>query len=129
VEGSAIIPAGMFRIVTRNGAKVTRERAASLGEALDLVERYGRGLAAQPRRPEVDLRFRTFTPAAQVAARIEVSGPQRWRPAVRAGIDVRGDGTVEAWSGGTEREVVTQESGESPYDALRRALQRTSVDP
>jgi hypothetical protein len=24
---------------------------------------------------------------------------------------------------------VTQESGESPYDALRRALQRTSVDP
>jgi hypothetical protein len=119
----------MFRIVTRNGAKVTRERAASLGEALDLVERYGRGLAAQPRRPEVDLRFRTFTPAAQVAARIEVSGPQRWRPAVRAGIDVRGDGTVEAWSGGTEREAVALQSGESPYDALRRALQRTSVDP
>jgi hypothetical protein len=119
----------MFRIVMRNGAKVTRERAATLAEALDLVERYGRGLAAQPRRSEVDLRFRTFTPADQVAARVEVSGPQRWRPAVRAGIDVRGDGSVEAWSGGTEREAIARESGESPYDALRRALQSTSVDP
>jgi hypothetical protein len=119
----------MFRIVVRNGAKVTRERAATLPDALDFVERYGRGLAAQPRLQEVDLRFRTFSPGDQVAARIEVSGPQRWRPAVRAGIDVRGDGAVEAWSGRTERAVVAQESGESPYDALRRALQSTSVDP
>jgi hypothetical protein len=119
----------MFRIVVRNGAKVERHRAASLGDALEVVERYGRGLAAQPRLQEVDLRFRTFSPAAQVAARIEVSGPQRWRPAVRAGIDVRGDGSVEAWSGRTEREVVAREPGESPYDALRRALQSTSVDP
>jgi hypothetical protein len=119
----------MFRIVVRNGAKVDRLKAASLGEALELVERYGRGLAAQPRLKEVDLRFRTYAPADQVAARIEVSGPQRWRPSVRAGIDVRGDGSVAAWSGGTDREFVAQESGESPYDALRRALQSTSVDP
>jgi|SRR5215207_5145827 len=118
-----------FRLVTRNGAKVTRERAETLGEALDLLERYGRGLAAQPRRKEVDLRFRTFAPADQVAARVEMKGPQRWRPAVRAGIDVRGDGSVAAWTGGTQREPVEPEAGESPYDALRRALQSTSVDP
>jgi hypothetical protein len=118
-----------FRVVTRNGAKVSRERAATLAEALDLVERYGRGLAAQPRRQEVDVRFRTFAPGDQVAARVEVSGPQRWRPAVRAGIDVRGDGAIEAWSGRTAREVIARQEGESPYDALRRALQSTSVDP
>jgi hypothetical protein len=119
----------MFRIVVRNGAKVDKHRAESLEHALDLVERYGRGLAAQPRAREVDLRFRAFTPADQVAARIEVSGPQRWRSAVRAGIDVHGDGSVAAWSGGTDRALIAQESGESPYDALRRALQSTSVDP
>ena len=118
-----------FRIVTRNGAKVTRQRAASLGEALDLVERYGRGLAAQPRRQEVDLRFRAFSPADQVAARVEVSGPQRWRPAVRAGIDVRGDGGVVPWTGHGSREPIGAQDAESPYDALRRALQSTSVDP
>jgi len=118
-----------FRVTTRNGAKVTRDRAAGLAEALDLVERYGRGLAAQPRRREVDLRVRTFAPGDQVAARVEVSGPQRWRPAVRAGIDVRGDGSVAAWTGGTQREPVEPEASESPYDALRRALQSTSVDP
>jgi hypothetical protein len=118
-----------FRVVVRNGAKVTRERVETLGEALERVERYGRGLAAQPRRLQVDLRFRTFEPADQVTARVEVAGPQRWRPAVRAGIDVRGDGSVAAWTGGTQREPVELQAGENPYDALRRALQSTSVDP
>jgi hypothetical protein len=118
-----------FRIVTRNGATVTRERAATLAEALELVERYGRGLAAQPRRSAVDLRFRTFSPGEQVAARVEVSGPQRWRPATRAGIDVRGDGSVVPWIGRESRAPVEVEEAESPYDALRRALQSSSVDP
>jgi hypothetical protein len=121
-----------YRVLVRNGPKVTRERVETLGEALERVERYGRGLAAQPRRQEVDLRVRTFTPAELVSARVEVAGPQRWRPAVRAGIDVRGDGTIAAWTGGTQREPVELQDGENPYDALRRALQgpqSTSVDP
>jgi hypothetical protein len=118
-----------FRVVMRNGAKVSRDRAATLADALELVERYGRGLAAQPRRKEVDLRFRTYAPGDQVAARVELAGPQRWRPDVRAGIDVRGDGSVAAWTGGNRRVEVEPAEGESPYDALRRALQSTSVDP
>jgi hypothetical protein len=118
-----------YRVVLRNGAKVTRERVETLGESLDLVERYGRGLAAQPRLQEVDLRFRTFAPADQVAARVELRGPQRWRPAVRAGIDVRGDGSVAAWTGAAQREPVAPEPGENAYEALRRTLQSTRVDP
>ena len=104
-------------------------RGPRSGEALELLERYGRGLAAQPRRREVDLRFRTFAPGDQVAARVEVAGPGRWRPDVRAGIDVRGDGSVAAWMGSTQRAEIEPAEGESPYDALRRALQSTSVDP
>jgi hypothetical protein len=118
-----------FRVVVRNGAKVQRLRTATLDDALGVLEDHGRGLAAQPRRPEVDLGVRTYAPVDQVAARVEIAGPQRWRARIRAGIDVRGDGSVEPWTGAPERVEVTALEGESPYDALRRAVQSTSVDP
>jgi hypothetical protein len=118
-----------FRVVVRNGAKVERLTAATLDDALRTLENYGRGLAAQPRRHEVDVGVKQFAPADQVAARVELSGPQRWRPDVKAGIDVRGDGKVQAWTGAPSRERVEAQKGESPYDALRRALQSASVDP
>jgi hypothetical protein len=115
----------VWRVTVRNGPKVEKLRAASLADALDLVEREGRVLAAGPGRRTVDLRARTFTPQQQVAGRVELAGP-----GVRAGIDVRGDGEAEAWTGRIRRRVVDQEDRESPYQALRRVLlQSTSVEP
>jgi hypothetical protein len=111
-----------YRVTLRVGPRVDRAAADSLEEALDRLEARCRALAAGPRRREVRLRQRTFSPVQQVAARAEVSGPGRLRPAVRAGVDVRGDGSAEAWTGGVRRELVTQEPGESAYAALRRTL-------
>jgi hypothetical protein len=37
-------------------------------------------------------------------------------------VDVRGDGSAEAWTGGWRRSVVLAEPGETPYDAVLRAL-------
>ena len=115
----------MWRITVRNGPRVDKYRAATLAEALDLVEREGRVLSAGPGRRAVELRSRTFTPQQQVAGRVELAGPR-----VRAGVDVRGDGAAEAWTGRVRRRVIEQEGRETPYDALRRALaQSTSVEP
>ena len=109
----------------RNGPKVEKLRADGLAEALDLVEREGRVLAAGPGRRTVALRAREFTPVQQVAGRVELSGR-----GVRAGIDVRGDGAAEAWTGRLRRRLIEQEERETPYDALRRVVaQSVNVDP
>ncbi len=111
-----------WRVTVRDGPRVERERRASLAEALELLEQRARRAAMGPRMEAVDVRFRRFEPADLVAARFELRGPQRLSPNVRAGLDLRGDGTVVAWTGGRRREVVQPEEGETPYDALRRAV-------
>ena len=111
-----------WRVVVRVGPRVERDREATLTEALERLERRARQIAMGPRAAPVDLRFRRYAPADQVLARAELSGPERLRPAVRAGIDVRGDGSVAAWTGRRRRELVAPRDGETPYDALRRAV-------
>ena len=115
----------MWRITVRNGPRVEKYKAADVDEALDVVEREGRVLSAGPRRRSVEMRSRTFSPQQQVAGRVELAGR-----GVRAGIDVRGDGAAEAWTGRVRRRVIEQQSRETPYDALRRVVgQSTSVEP
>lgn len=111
-------------MTVRTGPKVERLRTESLSEALDAVELHARAAANTERRAAVDLRLRRYEPGDQVAVRAELRGP-----GVAAGVDVHGDGSVAAWTGRLRRRAVAPQDGESPYDALRRALQSTSVDP
>lgn len=108
-----------YRVTVRAGSKVERRRFSDVESALAEVEARGRGLAETADAKAVDLKLvRRMEPVQQVIARIELSGPGR----LRAGIDVRGDGSAEGYTGRLRRRLIEQRKGESPYDALRRAL-------
>ena len=102
----------------RVGPKVDREKFAGLDAALDALEALGTELERTTDAEPVSTLFgRDYEPAQLVSARLELRGP-----GVRAGVDVRGDGSSEAFTGRVRRRLVSQRGGESPYDALRRAL-------
>ena len=98
-----------------------RSRFGDLSEALEALERRGEELQGGADARTVDLRVgRRFEPVQQVVGRLELSGPGR----VRVGVDVRGDGSAEAWTGRVRRTLIEQLPKESAYDALRRSLER-----
>jgi hypothetical protein len=113
------LAARSYKLVVRSGAKVHKERHEQLPAALAAVERIGEELAdGAHARPVGGGLMRRIDPVKQVLGRIELRGPGR----LRAGVDVRGDGSIEAFTGRVGRRVIEQRRGESAYDALRREL-------
>jgi hypothetical protein len=108
-----------YTLTIRQGPKVTRERYTELDAAVGAVEERGRelerGADAQPVGGSL---IRRIEPVQQVLARLELKGPN----GLRAGVDVRGDGSSEAYTGRVRRRLVEQRRGEDAYGALRRAL-------
>jgi hypothetical protein len=108
-----------YILTVRAGAEVRKERYAALDAALEAAEREGRDLEeSADGRPEGGTLMRRLEPVQIVVARLELSGPRH----LRAGVDVRGDGSSEAFTGRLRRRVIAQRDGESAYDALRREL-------
>ena len=114
-----------YRVTVRSLGHVERLRADDLPAALDLAEARARVAATTAPRRAIDVRVRRFEPEQQVTARVEVRGA-----GARAGLDVRGDGSVQAWTGRVRRAPIEPRPGEDAYAALRRALSgSTSVEP
>jgi hypothetical protein len=114
-----------WKLTERAGPKVRRSSFDDVDRALEALEARGRELARSGVGgigSVVDLKYKQFEPEEQVVARLELAGPERLVPSVRVGVDVRGDGSVEAYRGRVRREVIAGQAGESPYAALRRVL-------
>ena len=102
----------------RVNQQVTKQTFPDLDSALDALEAECRAVATSGRRRELTVARRTYEPVRQVQARAELRGPGR----VTGGVDVRGDGSVEAFSGRPRRRVIEHLDGETAYAALRKAL-------
>ncbi len=107
-----------YRLVVRSGAKVEREKLDSLDDALESLESRALELSENADARVIDAKLRKFEPIQQVVGRVELSGPSR----LRAGVDVRGDGSIESYTGRLRRKLVEQRDGESPFEALRREV-------
>ena len=107
-----------YRLRVRVGSRVERSRHDDAAAALAALESRLGELRREARGRTVDLKVRRFEPVQQVTARLELSGPGR----LRVGLDVRGDGSTEAWTGRVRRRLIEQRGGEEPLDALRRAV-------
>jgi hypothetical protein len=111
-----------WRLTVRVGPRVERATHPSLDAALTALEHRADQLTQEVGTAPVDVRYRRFDPSDQVAARLELAGPERLMPSVRAGVDVHGDGSSKAYVGRVRREVVETRRRETPVDALRRTL-------
>jgi len=111
-----------WKLTIRAGPKVRRGRFEDLDEALDALEARASESSRTAPKESVDVRCKRFEPVTQVTARIELAGPERLMPSVRAGVDVRGDGSTEAYLGRVKREAIERRKGETTYAALRRTL-------
>jgi hypothetical protein len=112
-----------WTLTVRNGPRVERMRFHTLGETLDALERHIEELAPGARRRALQVAGRRYDPARQVAVRAELTGPGGPLARARGGIDLRGDGSAEAYTGRFRRSLVQLHPGESPYEGLRRTLE------
>ena len=111
-----------WRLTVRAGPKVDRQDFDGLDEALSALEVRGRELARDAVREPLNAKIKRFEPVQQVAGRLELAGPERLLASVHVGIDVRGDGSSEAFRGRIRRTLLDQRSGEDAFAALRRSL-------
>jgi hypothetical protein len=108
----------VWTLTVRRRGGVERERHPTLEAALARMEARVDELVRSERRGTEQAFVRSVEPVAQVAARAELRGPRR----TRGGVDLRGEGTTEAFTGRVRRRLVERRPGETSFEALGRAL-------
>ncbi len=117
------MPTREWTLTVRNGSDVEHTRFQTLDAALDALEEQLDQLAPQAKRDAIEIGRRHFDAARLVSVRAELTGPGAGLLGVtHGGIDLRGDGSAEAYTGRIRRSLVTLQEGESACAGLRRVL-------
>jgi hypothetical protein len=111
-----------WTLIVRAGPDVRREHFETLDAAVHAIGEHLDVLAPSARREEASILRRRIEPSAQVAARIELVAAGGKSGITHAGIDLRGDGSAEAFTGRIRKQLVEQRRDESALDALARVL-------
>ncbi len=90
---------GAYTLTVRREGATEKQRFDDLASALDALETELRALSRTERRGAVNAVIRDYEPVQLVAVRGEVAGR-----GVRGGVDVRGDGSAEAFTGRLHRQ-------------------------
>ncbi len=109
-----------WTLKVRNGSRIERSRFADADQALRALDRRLAELEPSAHREDVQLFKRKIDASRLVSVRFEISGPGRIVPAFRGGIDLRGDGSTEAFTGRSRRTLIAQGKRETATQALRR---------
>ena len=107
---------GYTLAVQQEGSSRT-ERCATLDDAFDALQAELNSAGPGARRGTVNAFVREYQPDELVAMRLEIRGRR-----VSGGIDLRGDGSQEPYTGRIRRRPIECEPGENAVGALRRVL-------
>ena len=110
-----------WRLTVRRGSDVEHAGFDDLDDAVATMRRRALEIRAEGPARAVSA-LRDFGPEAQVQARLQLAGRGLLRKPV-AGVDLRGDGTFVPYRGGIGREELDPTEYETPFDAVREALE------
>jgi hypothetical protein len=112
-----------YRLKYRTGSTVVHERPESADALFARVTELLMDLKDSAPGDQVKAPFRNYDAIEVVHGRIELSiAKGRFGGKTRGGIDVRRDGSAEAFLGRTTRQLIEPRPGESLVDALEREM-------
>jgi hypothetical protein len=114
-----------WTLTVRNGSEVERLRFENAQAAVLALEQRLEELTPQVKRGTVGILKRRFDPVRQVMVRGEIAGPGGLWGGVHGGVDLRGDGSAESYTGRLRRTLVQLAPGENPYEGLLRSLEQS----
>lgn len=109
-----------WKLTIRDGSDVRRTKYDDLGAALEEARKAIDDVLSRGPLKKIKA-IRDYEPEIQVKARVEISGKGLFSPPT-AGVDVRGDNSLVAYSGAVARRPLEAESSGQAVEAMREAL-------